>query len=183
MWRMIRRLLLVLVVAAVVAVTAVGVTARPDLERRRDDAVQHWRPLREPLDARYAALADLNDAVREAGGPERDVTGAIDTALAAWRASGDAPVARQVDTANDLEGLARRLLATIADSARLHGAAAVSAAADAFAGQPIPESARAFNSAARDYRDARAGVLREPVAGLLGHDPLPLLDTGGAAGR
>lgn len=181
MWRTVRRLLLLLVVAAAVGVLAVAVTARPGLERTRDDAVERWRPLRDPLDARYAALADVNDAVREAGGPERDASSELDAALATWRASSNAPVATQVDAANALEGLARRLRTAVAASERLSGDPGVEEAVEALDRHRVPESARVFNAAAADYHEARAGLLRERVAALLGHDPLPLLDVGDAS--
>lgn len=181
MWRTIRRLLLLLVVAAAMGVLAVAVTARPDLERTRDDAVERWRPMSDPLDARYAALADVNDAVREAGGPERDVSSELDTALAAWRASNSAPVATQVDAANALEGLARRLRTAIAASERLSDDPGVGEAVEGLDRHPVPESARVFNAAAADYHEARVGFLREPVAALLGHDPLSLLDVNAAS--
>lgn len=183
MWRTTRRLLLVLAVALALAFVTVGATTRPDLERARDDAVERWRPLRGPLDGRYSALADLNASVQGAGGHEREVSAEIDVALAAWRASAGAPVAAQVEAANELEGLARRLTTTIAASERLTADPAVAEAFEELGGHPIPESARAFNGAADDYHEARDGFLREPVAGLLGHDALPRLDIGSADDR
>ncbi len=179
MLRTLRRAVLVLLLLAVVAGVATAVTARPGLDGARDDATATWRSVRGPLTARYALLTAAGDAVRAAGGTGSGVVDDLDSAADRWRAAASgSPVAEQVAAANALEGLYRRLVATIASSERLGDDDAVAEAAAGLAAAHVPEAARAFNDAVRDYEAERAGLFRGIVAGLLGYDEIPVLDLG-----
>jgi len=181
MQRTLRRAVLVLLLFAVIAGTAAALTTRPDLDRARDSATATWRAVRSPLTARYDALSTANNAVRDAGGTGRDVVDDTRAAVARWRdAASGSPVSEQVAAANALEGLARRLAATVEASELLRADAAVVAAISDLADATIPEAGRAFNEAARDYEAERGGPVRHLVAGLLGYDAIPALDLGGS---
>ncbi len=179
MLRTLRRAVLVLLLLVAVAVAAIALTARPELDRARDDVTATWRSVRGPLTARYDLLATATDAASEAGGAGRDVVEDLGAALDRWRAAASgSPVSEQVAAANELEGLTRRLTAAVEASERLGGDAAVASALADLAGADIPEAARAFDDAVRDYESARGGTARRAVAGILGYDEIPALDLG-----
>lgn len=179
MLRTVRRAVLVLLLIAVVGFAATAVTARPGLDRARDDATSTWRSVRGPLTARYDLLSAVGDAVRAAGGIGSGVVDDLDAASDRWRAAASgSPVSEQVAAANALEGIYRRLAATVASSERLSGDEAVVEASADLAGADVPEAARAFNEAVRDYESERAGLVRSLVADLLGYDGIPVLDLG-----
>jgi len=180
MLRTLRRAVLVLIVSAAIVGTALALTARPDLEKARDDATATWKAVRSPLTARYDTLAEANDAVRTVGGAGRDVVEDLGAALDRWHAAASgSPVSEQVAAANDLEGLIRRLSASVAASERLSSDATVTTALSALTDTKIPEAGRAFNDAAGSYAAKRAGPARRVVAGLLGYEAIPALDLGG----
>lgn len=180
MLRTLRRAVLVLLLFAAIAGAAIALTARPNLERARGDATARWKAVRSPLTARYDALSEANNAVRTAGGTGRDVVEDVGAALERWRAAASgSPVSEQVAAANALEGLTRRLTASVAASERLRSDATVIEAVSNLADAKIPEAGRAFNEAARDYAAKRGGPVRHVVAGLLGYDEIPALDLGG----
>src|SRR5689334_13590142 len=111
MFRWVRRGLLVValvVVAVVIGGAILLLTARGDLDRSKHDVTTQWSTLRTALDARYTALSNLNDAVKNAGGPDRALVGDVTSALDAWRTGANASVATQVRDANDLEAVGRR---------------------------------------------------------------------------
>lgn len=180
MLRTLRRAVLVLLLFAAIAGAAIALTTRPDLERARDDATATWKAVRSPLTARYDALSKADNAARAAGGTGRDVVEDIGAALDRWRAAASgSPVSEQVAAANELEGLIRRLTASVEASGRLRSDATVTAAVSGLADAKIPEAGRAFNEAARDYAAKRGGPVRHVVSGLLGYDEIPALDLGG----
>src|SRR4051794_36029237 len=119
MFRWVRRALLVVALVVVVGGLLLALTARPDLNRTRDDVEARWKLLRPALEQRYELLRAANDATRAAGGPERGITSSIDTALSDWQRSRTASVTAQVDDANALEALGRRLTTTVDASTRL----------------------------------------------------------------
>jgi hypothetical protein len=176
MFRWVRRALLVVALVVLVGGGILALTARPDLDRARNDVESRWQALRPALDARYELLAQANQEAKTAGGPERDVVRSIDAALAKWRRDRNGPVATQVDDANVLEGLGRRLTATVNASPRLMASDAVVLRTAQFEDAEVPEQARSFNAAVRDYEDARGGSVRRPIAGLLGFDPVASFD-------
>lgn len=181
MVRTVRRALLAILALVLFVAVAGAVYAwrvRPDLEDRRDAAVAAWDELRPALDQRYLVLTAAADTVREEGGRARSVVRDLDVALATWRDAredGDDALA-EVRIANDLEGLARRLVLTVAESPRLAGSGPVGEVLAQLEAVPVPDAARAYDEAVRDYESQRQGTVREAFAELLGFDPLPTLD-------
>jgi hypothetical protein len=179
--RSMRRGLLALLALAVVAAGALAVyasAARPDLDEHRDAAHERWEALRPGLDERYARLGALNDQVRNAAGPDRDVVRDLDVALATWSDAREdgGDVAREVRSANELEGLTRRLAITIEDSASLSASEGVRAAADQLSSAPVPAGVPEYEAAVAAYEAQRRGTLRALVAGVFGYEMLPSLD-------
>ena len=166
----------VLVLVAVVvsslaaSATAVALGSRADLasSRRRVDAA--WAGLRPALDARYRALADAARIAHDRLGAGRAVFDDIAAAVAAWPGTAGRPTDRQVAAAAGLEGLAGRLVATVAATPRLRTAGDVSDAlhrlqqSDSAAGRVV------YNRAVAAYQRARGGFPRRLVAGALGYD-------------
>lgn len=183
MLRTVRRVVLVLLLVAVVAGAAIAFSARPDLDAASDDAAATWQSVRGPLTTRYDLLGAAADAVLAAGGAEHDVVAEIDRALDRWRevASG-ASLSEQVEAANVLEGLARRLAASVAGSERLSADADVTEAMAGLDEASIPESARAFDDAVSEYEDVRGGPVKRTISDLLGYGAIPALDLGDQAG-
>jgi hypothetical protein len=177
MFRWVRRALLVVALVVLVGGGILALIARPDLDSTRNDVESRWRVLRPALDTRYDLLAEANEQTKVAGGPQRDIVRDIDAALAKWRRDRNAPVATQVDDANNLQGLGRRLSATVTGSPRLMAENAVVLRTIRYADAEIPEQARSFNTSVRDYEDARGGSIRRPIAGLLGFDAIASYDT------
>jgi hypothetical protein len=176
MFRWVRRAVLAIVLVVLIGAVIIALTARSDLQSSRSDVNDRWRALRPALVDRYRTLATANDAVRAAGGPERDLVGTIDRALAAWTQDANAAVTTQVDDANALEAAGRRLVVTVNASSRLKAMTNVMRPVNAFAKATMPEQARSFNGAVRDFEDARGGSVRRPIAGLMGYDAIPSLD-------
>src|SRR4051812_31078409 len=119
MFRWVRRALVVVALVVLVGGGILAVTARPGLRNAREEVNSRWAVLRPALDQRYELLAAAGTATRTAGGPQRDLVGTIDAALRDWRTSKGASVGAQVDDANALEALGRRLTTTVAASTRL----------------------------------------------------------------
>jgi hypothetical protein len=176
MFRWVRRALVVVALVVIVGGLLLALTARGDLNRTQDDVEARWKVLRPALDQRYELLRAANDATRAAGGPEREITTSIDAALADWQRSRTASVTGQVENANTLELLGRRLTTSVAASTRLQAQQEVVAPVNRFAAATVPASADAYNRAVRSYEDARGGSLRRPVVGLMGYDSIPSYD-------
>jgi hypothetical protein len=182
MFRWVRRALLVVALVVLVGGGILALTARPDLDNARQDAETRWNALRRPaLDARYELLASVNDALEASGGPRRDIIDEVDEALRAWQTNKRSALDAQVRDANELEALGRRLTRAITTSARLKAIPQVLTPANRYRTAEVPEAARGFNRAVADYEDERSGTLREPIAGLLGFDPIPTYDAPAAA--
>ncbi len=99
-------------------------------------------------------------------------------ALAHWRdARAHSGVATQVAAANDVEALARRLLATEAASPRVKGDAAILTALGKYLAVSSRTAADAFNQRVVSYEHERRGPVRAVVATLLGDGEIPVLDT------
>jgi hypothetical protein len=160
------------IVAAVAGLGTVALTSRNDLERANDDLDAAWERVRPDLDARYDALGRANEAVRGAGGSARRIVGEIDSTLARWTdaANTRAPVATQIGLANELEGLGRRLAATIRDSPRFETDSVATAYADF---ERAAVDARDLNRAVDHHDLARGGTLRRFVTGMLGNGDVP----------
>src|SRR5664279_5339962 len=104
MGRWIRWTVLVLVVVIVTGTVILVVTVRPGLQDDAQEVRRTWKPLLQPLAARYTALNGVENALVAAGNGNRDQTKELKRALSDWSllvASTDD--AAQSRTANQLE--------------------------------------------------------------------------------
>ncbi|MDP9332196.1 MAG: hypothetical protein M3Q30_02620, partial [Actinomycetota bacterium] len=98
--------------------------------------------------------------------------------LARWHdVRAHSALATQVAAANDVEGLARRLVATAAASPRLRNNATVLSALAQFLADPSHPEALGFNQKVASYEHERRGPVRSVVASVLGDGAIPVLDT------
>ena len=155
---------------------ALVVTGRGALQEDSRQVNERWAALRAPLAVRYDRLAEATAVVEQAGG-ERAITTELSTALRAWDVANRRPsIDAQVAAANDLEGLSRRLTATVAASVKLRTNADVTAALDAFAqSQPNEPLVDAFDDATTIYAQDRTSVGRRLAASLFGYEARPAL--------
>jgi hypothetical protein len=165
------------IVAGAIGLGAVAITSRSDLDDGEAAVEAAWADLVPDLDARYDALQVTNDAVRDEGGGARAIVGEIDAALTDWDNARrtNRSVDAQISAANTLEGLARRLEATIAASPRF-GVEPVLAAYATFAQHAV--DGEVLNERVDSYADDRRGILHNVVATALGHDKVRRLDAG-----
>ena len=118
-----------LVAGAVVAV----LNTKPDLEDARDRVDARWLVVRPSLVDRYGKLAAVELALAATGGPDRAVTKDLKDALDRWNRLAKAgrtevDPGEEAATANELEGLARRVRANVEASPKLKGDATLAAA-------------------------------------------------------
>ena len=102
----------------------------------------------------------------------------VDGAVTHWqdvRAHG--AMASQVEAANNIEALARELVATAAASPRVQGNAVVSLLLTQFVKDASRTAASGFNRNVTSYEHERRGPVRTVVASLLGDTTIPVLDT------
>ncbi len=175
----IRFLFPVLLVAAAVGLVVAVVSARPDLQRAKRKVDASWSDLAPHLNQRYTKLADADALLRATNGPVHDLVTNVDAAVAQWQhVSGHGSVADQVEAANALEALSRRLLATANASPRLADNTAAKTALGAFAGDQTLANASNFNALVATYERDRRGPIRQIAAKMLGDGNIPALDTG-----
>jgi hypothetical protein len=174
-------LLVALVVAAAVAAV---VLVRPGLEDGRDQVDARWAPLRPALITRYQALSGVAGALHDAGAADRSVTKDLDGALRRWNRYAllgpkHTDPAAEVQLANELEQLARRLRANLFASPKLKGNEALATAVTAFDQATVAQPrARAYNRAVRSYEADRSGFPESLVAEALGYDSRSVLVVG-----
>jgi hypothetical protein len=176
--RFVRVLLPVLIVAAVVGAGSSVLSARPDLQKAKRNVETSWSSLSGQLDQRYLALQKVDDGLRPILGPMHALVGSVDGAIAHWHdVRGKAGVATQVAAANDVEALARRLVATEAVSPRVKGNATLLQTVAAFLADHTQAAAGDFNKLVTSYEHTRRGPVRAVVAAILGYRSIPVLDT------
>ena len=176
--RVVRVLLPVLIVAAVVGAGSSLLSARPDLEKAKSNVDTSWSSLSGRLDHRYDLLSVIDAKLRPIPGPIRTLAGDVDGTLARWHdVRAHSALATQVAAANDVEGLARRLVTTAAASPRLRNNAAVLSALAQFLADPSRPEALAFNQKVASYEHERRGPVRSVIASVLGDGEIPVLDT------
>jgi hypothetical protein len=175
--RVVRVLLVVLVVAAVAGAGSSVLSARPDLDNAKNDVDSTWATVAPQLDRRYLQLAAVNQELQSVPGPVHSLVADTDAALARWRdARQHSGVATQVAAANDVEALARRLLATQAASPRVRGNATLLSDVGKYLAVSSLTAAAAFNRAVQSYEHERKGPVRAVVASVLGDKAIPVLD-------
>jgi hypothetical protein len=172
----VRRLVVGLVVLAVAGLVVLVVTIRPGLRDTADGVDRTWKPLVQPLDARYKALTALRDALNGAGVGDRSVVRDLTRLLGRWSiASTGTDAAVQVTTANDLEALGARA-GRLVHTARLLANPALTAAYTTFAKtEPQRRLLDDYNHEVLAYQDDRDGFWSRIVAELDGYDMRPTL--------
>lgn len=167
-----RRLIVLGLVALVVIVIGAAVLAvRPNIAEKDDAVDDAWTPVYDTLLSRYDALSLLVIEVGLANGGDRDVVTQTEDALTRWADVGDRGAEEQVVLANELEGLATRLVTSIGVSARLSATPNVVQARDVLGGASLPqEPIDAYNDAVASYDDARSSLVGQPVASVFGFD-------------
>jgi hypothetical protein len=180
MWRRLRWILLVLIVAIAGGAGALLIVENPKLHDARSAVDASWIPLRVTLVPRYEKLDTALGAFDAAGGSDRAVSRTLHGQMKQWRSAvhhGDADL--QAQRANALEAASRRLGANVFASERFRGVAPLNEAIAAFtAASPAAELVTRYNSAVRDYEHEREGTLQRPVARVLGYHARPLFVSG-----
>jgi hypothetical protein len=183
-FRVVRVLLVVLVVAAVVGAGSSVLSARPDLESAKRNVDSAWATVAPQLDARYLKLTQVEHQLASVSGPVQAVAAEADTAVTHWFAVRQhGSVAEQVAAANDVEAVARRLVATQAASPRVRGNATLVSDVDKYLAVNTHSAASDFNRTVESYEHERRGPLRAVVASVLGDGAIPTLDDTPAAGQ
>jgi hypothetical protein len=182
MRRRLRWLVLALVLLVVAGIVVAVVTVQPKLSDARDRVDGAWTPLRPALVTRYQALGGVEAALDAGGAQTRAVTVDLHSTLAAWqRLAGVNDAGDQAPLADDLEGLALRVKANVAASARLSSDPAVLMALAAFDRAVVsPPAVAAYNQAVRAYQQERTGAVHHLVAGVFGFSARPELAIAGA---
>jgi hypothetical protein len=177
MGRRIRWTVLALVVVVVTGIVILVITVRPGLQDDAQEVRRTWRPLLQPLAARYVTLNGVVGALEDVGNGDRDATRELRRTLTDWdllRPTTDA--AAQARTANDLEALAARIRAIVQGSDRLKGNQGLLDSLAAFDETRVPpRSVERYNDAVLAYEHNRSGMLRRIVATLDGYDEHPTL--------
>jgi hypothetical protein len=172
--RALRVLLPLLIVLAIVAAVVAVFTARPDIQRARDNVNETWSPLSTQLQGRYQLLENVDKQLLFFGGPVHQLASQVSTSLDAWKhAISTNDVSGEVHAANDLEALGRRMVASARQSPQVNANEAVVNAVDTYAGDQSYAGAPAFNAAVGTYEKQRRGPVRGVVAAMLRDDDVP----------
>jgi hypothetical protein len=172
----VRRLVVGLVVLVVAGLVVLVVTVRPDLRKTADGVDQSWKPLVQPLDARYQALGALRDAMTAAGLGDRVVVADLTKVLTDWTiASTGTDTEQQVIDANQLEALAARAGAVVHTPRLLQNATLSTAYTNFAKTQPQKKLLDAYNHDILEYQGDRDGFWSRIVARLDGYDMRPTL--------
>ncbi len=171
-----RRVFGALLVVIVAAVVVLVVTVRPGLRDDADAVDAAWKPLVQPLDARYQTLTGLVTSLRGAGAGNRDATVKLARLLTRWNVvRGGTDIEDQVVTANQVEALAARAR-VLARTPRLSTNAPLQATITTFdKTRPSAITLKAYNTDVAKYQNRRDGVMSRIVARLDGYPMRPTL--------
>jgi hypothetical protein len=177
MGRWIRWTVLALVVVIVTGTVILVITVRPGLQNDAQEVRRTWKPLLQPLASRYNALGTVAASLEAAGNGDRETTKQLKRQLSDWQllaaTNDDGAQARDAD---QLEGLASRIRATVANSERLKMNAGLTTAIAGFDAATVPPAlVTKYNDTVLSYERNRDGALRGIVANLDGYDPHPTL--------
>ena len=170
--RLLRIFIPLVLVAAIVAGIVVVMTSRNELKKSHDQVESTWRPLRTALDARYEALNAADSAVASVPGPVQQIAAQVTAAYATWRKHGGS-VSSQVENANNLESLGRRLVVVSRAAPRLQGQTAKLGAVNLFAALKPPTQSTAFDDAVANFEHERHRPARTLAASILGYSEIP----------
>ena len=176
MLRLLRIFIPLLIVAAIVAGTVLVLTSRSELQRSHKQVESTWAPLRHQLDTRFASLDAANSEVSTVPGPLHEVVTDVSTAYAEWtdlEQPGGGGVTAEVNAANKLESLGRRLVQAARKAPRLAGNVAALAKVNAFAALTAPSAASRFDDAVDHFERERNRPARRIAARILGYDSIP----------
>jgi hypothetical protein len=180
--RLLRIFIPLLIVAAIVAGTILVLTSRSELKRSHQQVESTFTQLRAQLDERYQKLSDANQAVIDVPGPLHELVADVTTAYANWKDFGsDGGVTAEVDAANKLESLGRRLVQAARKAPRLADNKAALALVNAFAALPAPSAARRFDAMVDHFEQERNRPARKIAAQILGYDSIPTYDAAAPA--
>ena len=181
--RLLRIFIPLLIVAAIVAGTVLVITSRSELQRSHKQVESTWTPLRRQLDGRYTNLSTATAAVGKVPGPLHQIVAGVDTAYAEWTdlESSGGSVTSEVNAANKLESLGRRLVQAARQAPRLKGNAPALAAIDGFAKLAVPTDAKQFDDAVAHFERERNRPARKVAARILGYDSIPTYDAAAAS--
>jgi hypothetical protein len=153
------------------------ITVRPGLQDDAQEVRRTWKPLLQPLATRYLALKGVENTLSAAGNGDRELTRQLRRTLSDWdllQATSDD--AAQSRTADELEGLASRVRATVASSPRLQPNETLKKAITTFDSAKVSAVLiKSYNDSVLAYEKNRDGMLRGIVANLDGYDPHPTL--------
>jgi hypothetical protein len=177
MGRWIRWTVLALVVVIVTGTVILVITVRPGLQDDAQEVRRTWKPLLQPLATRYGQLAGVVTALEAVGNGDRDMTKQLKRTLSDWELlSATNDDATQAETADELEGIASRVRATITGSDRLKANPGLTKAIAAFDAAKVPPALiKRYNETVLEYERNRDGMLRGIVANLDGYVPHPTL--------
>jgi hypothetical protein len=176
--RTMRRLLPVVIVLVIVVALVLVFTSRPSLEDARNEVDTNWDVAAPKLNERFVLLTSATQAVLNTPGPTGEIAKDVDEALKRWvRAEEAKDRDAAIDTANDLDGLGRRLVTVVRSSPRLSADANVTGPIDAYANAAAapPAELAAFAEAVRAYEQERQGPVRGVVADVFGYEAVPTL--------
>jgi hypothetical protein len=181
--RLLRIFIPLLIVAAIVAGIVLVATSRSDLQRSRKQVNTAWIPLRGALDARYATLNEANKAVDAVPGPLNQIVTQVTAQYTHWRdlLQHHGSVTAEVDTANSLESLGRRLVISARRAPRLAGDAAALGKVNGYAGLALPASAANFDTAVAGFERTRNKPAHRIAARILGYGSIPAYDMSGTS--
>lgn len=168
------RLIALLVVASTVGLATLVLDTRSSLDKSQSAVANEWTELRPDIVARYVVLADANNLLRDSGGPSRTIVSDIDAALREWDAlvEDESDLADQLHSANELEGLARRLDKVVTASPQTQTEQQLAALVD-FANLKVDASV--INELIEKYQSDLDGSFAKLLAGSLGFEELPAL--------
>jgi hypothetical protein len=169
-------------VLAIVAGATLALSSRPRLGTDRKAVEREWLRVQPGLNLRYGRVEALARAIAAAGGPANPIVDEVETEYATWKAlKPNAAVGDAIAVANTLEGLARRLDATVLGSPLLKADRTVATALRQMNDSTIPPEVTPLNDAVARYEKDRGGPVRRLVAGPLGYSAIPrlALATGG----
>jgi hypothetical protein len=171
--RLLRIFIPLLLVAAIIAGIVVVLTSRRELQTSRRNVETAWSPLRTDLDKQYAALVIANNAVKDVPGPLHAISTKVTAGYKDWKRLAHAGLTSQVNAANNLEALGRRLVLAARAAPRLRGDTAKLAVIATYAGMQPPATADDFNRAVDHFERERNRPARSLAAQLLGYDAIP----------
>jgi hypothetical protein len=181
MARTVRRVVFLIAFVLVVGAVVVVITTRPDLQDSAEKADRAWVALLPQLNARYQALAGVEQQLEAAGVGDRQVVKDLKREIAVWVNDEGTDPGGQAKVASTLEALAARAVAMRA-APRLAGNAALLQAVTTFnTKKPSAALVRRYNDDVTAYQKTRTKTMTRIVASLDGYSARPTLQLAATA--